>query len=120
MLGYNEADWKRQFSVKMRRTDRIIPDYVIGPTGKVGYETAEWIWEAKYTINSHKQFEIDFAQAKSYALRLQAKGLGLASKEGIWISNSDFDPDKAQYFAWAKVSERDRFNEIEKMTGKKR
>ena len=56
-----------------------------------------WIWEAKYTIKTHKQLEEDFGQTKSYALRLKSSGLGLVSQEGVWLSTPEYDLKKFNF-----------------------
>jgi hypothetical protein len=69
--------------VRMGRGERIYPDYALLPRQVRGEESAEFIWEAKYRIPDRKKLINDFYQAKSYALRLGARGLGLVSIEGV-------------------------------------
>lgn len=118
-LGYESKNWKKQFAVKMGRKEKIIPDYVLDPVLEKGNESGYWVWEAKYTISSHKQLKKDFDQAKSYALRLQSEGLGLISKEGIWLCKNSFDFKNLKFWNWKQISERDSFNEIYDYLGKK-
>jgi hypothetical protein len=84
-LDYNQQDWKHQLKVRMGRREKIIPDYVIFPNEEKGNESGFWVFEAKHSIESHKQLKIDFEQAKSYALRLQGKGLCLVSISKAWV-----------------------------------
>lgn len=120
-LGYVQSDWKKQFKLRMGRGDRVYPDYVIFPNEERNNESGHWIWEAKFSITSSKQLKEDFGQAKSYALRLNCKGLGLISKEGIWVSeiSSKFDFAKVRYWSWKQVSEVDCFNDIFDVAGNK-
>ncbi|MCL2853008.1 MAG: type I restriction enzyme HsdR N-terminal domain-containing protein [Defluviitaleaceae bacterium] len=121
-LGYNETDWKKQFKLRMGRGDRVYPDYVIFPNEERNNESGYWIWEAKFSIASNKQLEEDFGQAKSYALRLNCKGLGLISKEGVWISESKsgFSFDKLSYWSWKQIGEIDCFNDIFSIAGNRK
>lgn len=121
-LGYNEVDWQKQFKLRMGRGDRVYPDYVIFPNEERNNESGYWIWEAKFSIASNKQLREDFGQAKSYALRLNCKGIGLISKEGIWLSESkaNFDIDKLAYWSWKQISEVDCFNDIFAIAGNKK
>ncbi|MBQ9337937.1 MAG: hypothetical protein IJS14_11650 [Lentisphaeria bacterium] len=111
-IGYRETEWKRQLPIRMGRGFRYYPDYAIH-VGK-NNEAAEFIWEAKYRIPSQRQLQEDFLQAKSYALRLQCKGLGLVSQEGIWISSNEthFDFEKKRFSSWDELSDPDTFAEI--------
>lgn len=118
-LGYKKEDWKRQVSVKMGRDNKIIPDYLLLPDLEKGNEKAFWVWEAKYTIPNHKQLKKDFDQAKSYGLRMQCKGIGLVSKEGIWLKAGKLDFNKILYWSWKQIKERDHFNDIFDIVGKK-
>ncbi len=90
-LGYTPKNWIRQMPLRMGRGIRYYPDYVINPKIKRGDEKADFIWEAKLSISNDKKLRKDFYQAKSYALRLKADGLGLIALEGIWISFSKDD-----------------------------
>ena len=53
-IGYQENDWMRQMKLRMGRGDRVYPDYVIFPNDERNNESGYWIWEAKYTISSHR------------------------------------------------------------------
>jgi hypothetical protein len=119
-LGYNESNWKRQLKLRMGRGDRVFPDYVIFPKEERNNESGYWTWEAKYTIPSNKQLKEDFGQAKSYALRLNCKGLGLISKEGVWLSESNFAIEKMKFWSWKQIGESDYFNEIFDIAGNKK
>lgn len=119
-IGYQENDWMRQMKLRMGRGDRVYPDYVIFPNDERNNESGYWIWEAKYTISSHRQLEEDFGQAKSYALRLRSKGLGLISKEGVWLSVPDYDIKKIKFWSWKQISEHAYINEIFDIAGNKK
>lgn len=118
-LGYKQTDWVRQMKLRMGRSDKVYPDYVIHPYTERNNESCYWVWEAKYTIHSHKQLQEDFGQAKSYALRLQSSGLGLVSKEGVWLSTPDYDIKKIKFWSWKQLEEHENVNEIFGIAGKK-
>lgn len=118
-IGYKENDWQRQMKLRMGRGYRVYPDYVIFPHKECNNESCYWIWEAKYTIHSHKQLEEDFGQAKSYALRLKSSGLGLVSKEGIWISLPDYNLEKIKFWSWKQLSDRENLNDVFDIAGNK-
>ncbi|MDR0313583.1 MAG: hypothetical protein LBI14_08290 [Treponema sp.] len=113
-LGFSEKDWVKQMPLRMGRGERIYPDYAIKAINKRGEETAEFIWEAKLRISNQKQLLEDFFQAKSYALRLNAKGLGLVAIEGIWLSykKDSFMFEKIIKYAWEEINNSDTFNKI--------
>lgn len=119
-IGYNEDDWLRQMKLRMGRGDRVYPDYVIFPKEERNNESGYWIWEAKYSIKGHKQLEEDLGQAKSYALRLKSSGLGLVSKEGVWLSLPDYNINKIKFWSWKQVGQRDCLNEIFDVAGNKK
>ena len=104
-LGFSSSDWVRQLELRMGRGDRVFPDYAIGVKGDKNNRAAEFIWEAKYRIPSNKQLEVDFGQAKSYALRLRAKALGLVSIEGVWVVDSEngFVFSKLKKYSWTEL-----------------
>lgn len=118
-IGYKEKDWMRQMKLRMGRGDRVYPDYVIFPHDERNNESCYWLWEAKYTIDSHKQLEEDFGQAKSYALRLKSSGLGLVSQEGVWLSIPEYNIEKIKFWSWKQISEHESLNEIFDIAGNK-
>ena len=118
-LGFADHQWKRQLKLRMGRGDIVFPDYVILPKEKRNDESGYWVWEAKYSIHDNKQLGEDFGQAKSYALRLNCKGLGLVSKEGIWLSLSVFSLEKVKFWSWKQISDNDHLNEIFDIAGNK-
>ena len=120
-LGYTQSDWKRQFKLRMGRGDRVYPDYVISPNEERNNESGYWVWEAKHSVQSNKQLQEDFGQVKSYARALNCKGLGLVSKEGVWIAEaaSDFNFDKHKFWSWKQIGESDSFSVIYAITGNK-
>jgi hypothetical protein len=119
-LGYFEHHWKRQLKLRMGRGEKVFPDYVIFPKDERNNESGYWVWEAKYSIMSSKQLKEDFGQAKSYALRLNCKGLGLISKEGVWLSIHDFSFEKIKFWSWKQINEHDCFNELFNIFGNKK
>ena len=103
-LGYTK--WVRQLPLRMGRGDRVFPDYALNVTGRGDDAAAEFVWEAKYRIPTRKQLKIDFGQAKSYALRLQSKALGLIAIEGVWFvtEKEEFRFDRLKHFTWEQLA----------------
>lgn len=121
-LGYKEDDWKRQMKLRMGRGERVYPDFVIFPVEERNNESGHQVWEAKFSIAGSKQLQEDFGQAKSYAMRLNCKGLGLISKEGVWFSEakSSFSFEEIKFWSWKQISASDYFSELYNIAGKKR
>ena len=113
-LGFTEKDWKRQISVRMGRGQYVYPDYVIFPKTKKGEESGNFIWEAKFSIPHKNQLKYDFCQAKSYAMRLGTDGLGLVSREGVWLSfqKDGYMFEKIITYSWADINNSDIFNDL--------
>lgn len=107
-LDYSRGDWEQQIKVKVGRREKAIPDYVILPTreGTSNQVRAAWVWEAKLSIASHKQLQQDFEQAVSYARLLDANGVGLISKEGIWVCTKQegYSLQKARHWSWQALN----------------
>ena len=120
-LGYSEKNWVRQLPVRMGRGERNYPDYALFPKGTKGEETAQFLWEAKFTISNKRQLQDAFLQAKSYAMRLQSNGFGLVAKEGIWISlaKDSFLFGKIQAYSWMELESPDAFSEVKLMVENK-
>ncbi|MBY0346531.1 MAG: hypothetical protein K2P98_06710 [Neisseriaceae bacterium] len=87
-LGLYEKEWQRQVKLQVGRSEKVIPDYLIKVTKNLKSVSADWVWEAKFSITSNKQLEKDFLQAVSYANLVQARGVSLISKEGLWICST--------------------------------
>ncbi len=85
-LGYTAKSWRRQLPVRMGRGERNYPDYAIGVRGKRGDERCAVVAEAKLALGTDRDIEDAFRQARSYALRLEAKAVVLVAREGLWIS----------------------------------
>lgn len=118
-LGWKKADYITQFSVKMGRKEKIIPDYVIMPTYTPYHETAHFVWEVKKTIPNLRQLEKDKGQAVSYARRLNAKGCALVSQEGIWIMLKDDDYSNVIFQqTWSEINNKDIFKNLLDIAGK--
>lgn len=113
-LGFNRHDWVRQLPVRVGRGEKTFPDYALKVEGTGDNVTAQYIWEAKYSISSDSQLLTDFNQARSYALLLQAKALCLVSKEGVWFESRDpkFAFDLLRHFTWAELSEEKNVDEL--------
>ena len=122
-LGYAESDWIRQMSIKMGRGERNYPDYAFGANPKWGEECARMILEAKYRISTRTELKEAFYQAKSYALRLQAKAIVLCAREGVWIfkyKRNNFDLDDFVHKNWSELSHPDTMHETSLIIGKKK
>jgi len=120
-LGYDKKDWIRQMPVRMGRGERIYPDYVFGANNKKGEESARMILETKFSLSTHRLLIDAYYQAKSYALRLRAKIMVLASKEGIWIyqrKGDDFHADNFINKSWNELNHIDEIHGIRKIIGR--
>lgn len=117
-LDFEEADWTRQMHLKVGRSEKVIPDYVVIPSFRE--QSGDWVWEAKLSIQSHRQLTRDFDQVRSYAKLLRTKGLSLISKEGLWISleRDDYRLDKARHWSMSQVKKSDCMNEIRDLASK--
>lgn len=113
-LGFTR--WVRQLPLRMGRGDRVFPDYALGVKGRGDDAAAEFVWEAKYRIPTQKQLKIDFGQAKSYALRLQSKALGLIAIEGVWFvtAKDEFRFERLKHFTWEQLGSPDALAELRK------
>jgi hypothetical protein len=122
-LGFKPEDWERQVQIRVGRNERAIPDYLIHVTRAGGSRAvhADWVWEAKLDIASHDQLHRDLEQACSYAKLVNAQGIGLISRQGVWVSlkGDGYHPDKVQHWPFQQIKELDRINEIRSLAGKK-
>lgn len=122
-LGYNERDWIRQMPVRIGRGERIYPDYAFCVHNKKGEESARMILETKFSLSTHRLLTDAYYQAKSYALRLKAKVMLLASKEGLWIfqrKKDDFYADEFIHKSWNELNHPDELHKIVRIIGKKK
>ena len=121
-LGFDGMDWIRQLPVRMGRRERNYPDYVLGGDPLHGEESAVAVIECKFDINTNKELKESFVQAKSYALRLQAKVLALAARRGLWIfqERSDgFSIDHFTFKTWGELTHPDILHEVSLTIGKR-
>jgi hypothetical protein len=92
----------------MGRGDRVFPDYAVGVVGKRGEERCALVAEAKLTVPTQRALHRDFRQARSYALRLGANAVLVASREGVWVSTRTpvgFPvPQVSTRVSWAEAS----------------
>lgn len=119
-LGYDvDSHWQRQVRVRMGRGEKVYPDYLIGYRGVKGEERASIVVEAKYRIGTQKQLFETFLQGRSYALRLQASWLLLASLEGVWLLSrtDDFKLENALHWSWEKLVQPEHFAVLDKAVG---
>ncbi len=118
-LGYTEKEYTQQLHIHVGNNNfKLIPDFVVHPIVSVGHHSAEFIIEAKYTVESEKELEIYKTQARSYANQLKAKYSVVASKEGVWISSEtdDFTRDFL-VFTWVELNNGDNFRQVLKFLG---
>lgn len=102
-LGFKESDWIRQLPIRMGRQTNYYSDYAIIVNNTAGKEKAKIVLEAKYSINSDKQLEDTFLQARSYGLRLQSKIIVLADRDFVWLYekiDGDFEQKPILKFHW--------------------
>jgi hypothetical protein len=125
-LGYENDDWTRQMPVRMGSGEKIYPDYAFFAKRNKGEEQSKMVLEAKYRLKTQKELFKAYWQAKSYALRLQARVFVIAAVEGIWIfslTKTGFDFEKHEYKTWKEIYQPDIFSnlldEIGKLTIKK-
>ncbi len=105
-LGFKNNDWVRQMPLRMGRQTKYYPDYAIKVNLKKGKEKAKIVLEAKYSINSDKQLQEAFEQARSYGLRLKSEKIVLADKEYVWVFNKihgDFNPNPILEIHWEEL-----------------
>lgn len=120
-LGYREQDWQRQVSLQVGRSEKVIPDYLINVKNhSIKLISADWVWEAKFSIGTHKQLAKDFNQAVSYARLVEAKGVGLLSKEGLWVGifNDQFSLKKAYHISANNLFKSDHISEVKELIRK--
>jgi hypothetical protein len=122
-LDFNPSDWERQVKLRVGRSEKVIPDYLLFPIKNPAMKSvsANWVWEAKHTILSHEQLQNDFGQASSYGRLVGATGVGLVSKEGIWIGlkRDDYDLKKIKHWSAHQLLQADHLNEIRSLASKK-
>lgn len=120
-LGFTETDWERQVKLRIGRSEKVIPDYLLHVCRNPQTKTinASWVWEAKLSISTNEQLGKDFGQVSSYAKLVNAEGIGLISREGVWISfrRDNYSLTKALYWPASQLSERDRLNELRARIG---
>lgn len=113
-LGFTEKDWIRQMPLRMGRGERVYPDYVLHPKDKKNEESGFFLWEAKFSIKNRRELLDAFWQSKSYAMRLNTEGLGIISKEGIWVSlkKDQFISEHIIHYSWIEINKSDNFNKL--------
>ncbi len=115
-LGWEKSDYSTQVPVRIGRGVTKYPDFVINYDGI--RKKAEIVLEAKLTIPSNKQAQIDKGQARSYAKLLDARVIVLVSKEGIWIGEKYDDFDALKSYSWGELENTDVFREVYQVIGK--
>ncbi|MBX2994789.1 MAG: hypothetical protein KF681_08200 [Bdellovibrionaceae bacterium] len=121
-LGFKKSDWRRQVKLRVGRKDKVIPDYLINAKDNSREKsiTADWVWEAKMSIITNDQLQKDFGQVCSYARLVNANGVGLLSKEGIWLctKKDGFSFKKVKHWPATRAFESDSLNEIRSIAGR--
>jgi hypothetical protein len=121
-LNFVDLDWIRQMPVRMGRGERNYPDYVFGADSKRGEESAVALIECKYSINKSTELKDAFLQARSYALRLQAKRIALADMRGVWvfsIREGGFSFDHFVFNTWKELQKSDVLHDLSLLIGKR-
>lgn len=120
-LGYTNTQWRRQLPIRMGRGTAYYPDYVFNVQSSMrGEEKADMVLEAKFRLANKNQLEEAYLQAKSYALRLQAKIIVLAALEGIWIyvsGRSGFVMTPKIEKTWDNLKQTEHFSQIKQLIG---
>ena len=121
ILKYKPTDWIRQMPVRMGRGVSYYPDYCFGANPKVGEQSAKMILETKFEIKTNKDLREAYYQAKSYAVRLQARRLVIASIDGLWIfmpEESIYNFEKYFHCSWLDLENPDILHQVSRMIGK--
>lgn len=119
-MGFTSDDWKYQYSIRMGRGERNVPDYILGMEGSQGSESAVVLIEVKFHIVNTKSRKEAFIQGRSYALRLQCSVLTLAASEGFWVylrNENGFDESRYMFFPWRELEHPDIFARINCIIG---
>lgn len=120
-LGYGPKDWRRQMPVRMGRGERYYPDYTFLPKTNKGEESARMILEAKHRINSERDLQEAYYQAKSYALRLQSRIIVLAALDGVWVfyqRRGGFSLEDKSSYLWPELENPDSLHRLARQIGK--
>lgn len=83
---------------------------MFGAEIKRGEERAEMVPEAKFTIPGEKALQETYLQAVSYAYRLRAKVVLLASREGLWLygqKRGSFSLEHVSFYTWDRLQHPD-------------
>ena len=123
-IGFQPSDWIRQMKLRVGRSEKAIPDYVLLPVERREDHAprAAWVWEAKFSIRSHQQLRKDFEQATSYARLVGALGVSLLSREGLWLSlrQDDYALAKAKHWSIAQIRTPDNIADIRAISGRRK
>jgi hypothetical protein len=122
-LGFKSTDWERQVVLRVGRSEKVIPDYVLLPKRSAATSKcvqAEWVWEAKLSIRTKDQLNRDFEQASSYARLVGAFGVGLICKEGVWIAfqEDDYNMKSGQHWSIQQLEVLEHLNELRSLASK--
>ena len=106
--------------VRMGRGERYYPDYALNARATRGEESATMIVESKLRVQTRRELLEAYCQAKSYALRLQAKTMIIAAIEGIWIfrGQNGFSIDTMAHWNWKELEHPDTLHKVRKLIGK--
>lgn len=107
-LGYTDADWTRQLSLKAGRKEKAIPDFVFFARGECHFEHAPMVIEAKHDMSSMTEMQNAFRQGLSYARMLRASLMAICDKERIIVYQVDINGSSDQNNPvyenhWAKI-----------------
>lgn len=88
-IGYSDADWTRQLSLKAGRNEKAIPDFAFFPQGDRHFESAPMLIEAKYDMSLITEQQKAFSQALSYVRMLRSSIMGICDKERLVLYKVD-------------------------------
>jgi hypothetical protein len=122
-LGFKSTDWERQVKLRFGRSERGIPDYLLLTKHEslpIRSVHAKWVWEAKLSITSDRQLHQDFQQACSYAKQVGACGVGLISKEGVWLGlkNDNYTLKTTQHWSIQQLKKNNHLTEVKELASK--
>ena len=113
-LGYTEEEYTQQLKIPIgNHNNLLIPDFVLLPQMKRGFQTAFAIIEAKRSITTKKELKAALEQARSYALQLGVKYSVVFSQEKIWVTTDQDNYAKVvKEFDCGKLKSSDTMQEI--------
>ena len=121
-LGFTEKDWVSQFIIRVGRDNTSRPDYIVNLSVVDGSPSAEYVFEAKYTIPTKRQLKRDYGQSLAYGKLLNAKAIALVSREGVWVwprsvGKVPFPYESSTYFDWVQLKDAEAILRLKTLIG---